>query len=166
MSKHGGLADEASESQRSTAKSIPCTWCEREDQWSCPECKGTGFVEVNEEEDAEDDEYHTSGIDLPKNSSDDPQRLSEASGASLRQQIVDVLRAMAGYWTATIRSDEQYEIALAANRLYDLIAAQQTALLEELLATPRDRQVVNTAGMAGISFNVIEEALSKLRKEQ
>lgn len=27
----------------------PCTWCEREDQETCPECKGTGLVEDNGE---------------------------------------------------------------------------------------------------------------------
>jgi hypothetical protein len=29
----------------------PCDWCEREDQWTCPRCKGTGFVESEDEDD-------------------------------------------------------------------------------------------------------------------
>lgn len=29
----------------------PCDWCEREDQWTCPECKGTGFVEEEDDDD-------------------------------------------------------------------------------------------------------------------
>lgn len=28
----------------------PCEWCEREDQETCPECKGTGFVEIEDED--------------------------------------------------------------------------------------------------------------------
>lgn len=29
----------------------PCEWCDRDTQATCPECKGTGFVEVTDEED-------------------------------------------------------------------------------------------------------------------
>jgi RNA polymerase subunit RPABC4/transcription elongation factor Spt4 len=28
----------------------PCEWCEREDQETCPVCKGTGFVEIEEDD--------------------------------------------------------------------------------------------------------------------
>lgn len=27
----------------------PCDWCEREDQWTCPQCGGRGFVEEDAE---------------------------------------------------------------------------------------------------------------------
>lgn len=29
----------------------PCDWCTREDQETCPECGGTGFVEIEDEDD-------------------------------------------------------------------------------------------------------------------
>lgn len=30
---------------------IPCDWCEREDQLTCPECNGTGFVDQTSDDD-------------------------------------------------------------------------------------------------------------------
>lgn len=29
---------------------IACDWCDRETQVTCPQCKGTGFVEENDED--------------------------------------------------------------------------------------------------------------------
>ena len=42
---------------------------------------------------------------------------------------------------------------------------EQVKLLEDLLDTPLDRQVVNTIGMAAPSMNVIRERITKLKGE-
>lgn len=108
----------------------------------------------------------TDGNDLPKNSPDDPQRLSEATEASLRQQIKTEILAFKVVQVGSVPEVNAFELTKTLDRIMRLLAAQQTALLEDI--RKNGTYLKKDFGFAPglwLKVDIIDEALSKLRKE-